>query len=406
MRTYVVGGAVRDMLMGMEPKDFDYVVVGGTKQEMLDAGFSQVGADFPVFLHPISGDEYALARTERKSGAGYLGFETDYSKEVTIEDDLARRDLTINSIAWDRFNHEYIDPFGGRIDLENKVLRHTSEAFVEDPVRVLRIARFRARLGADWKVAPETHELIYRMAKKGVLSELNGERIWKEMSRALMEPHPRLFFDTLLECDALKATFPDLYKLKHTMECRFWHPEGDSFEHTMLVLTAAAKMGANLQQRVGALLHDIGKGATDPKDYPAHHGHDVTGARMVPGFAERYSVPSKIRDSAALVARYHMNMHRLGQMNPNTVEKMLKALGNHVEDLLVVGRADHRGRLGHEEASVDHMDLLLRYKEAFDSVKFADVFPDPDRQPKTGGQIGEGMRKARVRAIAQAKKEM
>jgi tRNA nucleotidyltransferase (CCA-adding enzyme) len=409
MRFYLVGGAVRDMLMGLDPKDRDYVVVGSSVEEMLAAGFSQVGADFPVFLHPETGDEYALARRERKTGTGYLGFTSEFGADVTLEEDLGRRDLTINSIAFvgsgrsydDREHGHYFDPFNGGEDLKNKVLQHTSNAFAEDPVRVLRLARFRARLGSEWTVAPETVALVSQMSKSGVLSELTAERVWKEMSRALMEAHPRLFFDTLLECDALHTIFPEVYRLKTALEARRWHPEGDAYEHTMLVLTQAAEMGFDLETRFASLVHDFGKGLTPRDLLPKHYGHDVKGVPVVENFSNRLTVPARMRDRAMKATRYHMYMHKLDTLNPKTFVKMFDDMGvgndpDVVGVLHRVGCADERGRLGYENNSVDHLNLVNVAFEAYRSVRFNDVFPNGETRVE---QIKQGLYRARMQAV-------
>ena len=405
MQTYLVGGAVRDMLTGRDVEDRDYVVVGGTPEQMKRMGFKQVGADFPVFLDPVTGEEYALARREWKDGEGYNGFSTEFTPDVTLEEDLSRRDLTINSMAYD--SGEVFDPFCGVADIENKVLRHTSDAFKDDPVRVLRVARFRARFGPEWTVAPETHALIHQMAKKGVLNELTPERVWKEMSRALMEDHPRLFFDTLLETDALKAVFPDLYRLKRALESYRWHPEGDAFEHTMLVLTQAAQNGASLEARYAALVHDIGKGLTKEEDLPSHHMHDVRGVGVVERFSNELTVPAQMRNRAMKVTRYHMYMHKLRDLNPKTYVKMLDDMGvlndkDVVSLLFQVGVFDERGRLGSENNDVTELVFLLVAHDAYRGVKFADVFPDGETRPMV---IQEGLRRARTEAIAKVKQQ-
>lgn len=414
MKMFLVGGAVRDMLMGMTPKDKDFVVVGSSVEEMLAAGFEKVGADFPVFLHPTTGEEFALARREKKTGTGYLGFTSEFGKDVTLEEDLSRRDLTINSMAM-FVSHDskemlankgnwFVDPFGGQDDLTAKVLRHTSDAFQEDPVRVLRLARFRARFGADWTVAPETRDLVHTMAKKGVLNELTAERVWKELSRALMEPTPRLFFDTLLECDALHVLFPEVYALCSAMESRRWHPEGNAYEHTMLVLTQAALFGFDLETRFAALVHDFGKGLTRKEDFPKHYGHDVKGVPVVEAFANRLTVPAKMRDRAMKATRFHMNMHKLDSLNAKTFVKMFDEMGSlndpdTVGVLHRVGMCDERGRLGSENNSVDQLDVLLTKWEAFKSVKFNDVFPNGEKNVE---KIKEGLKRARTQAVASA----
>ena len=401
-KNYLVGGAVRDMLMGVDPKDRDYVVVGSTPEEMILAGFSQVGADFPVFLHPETGDECALARREKKTGVGYLGFESEFGVDVTLEDDLTRRDLTVNSIAYDIYEHGYyIDPFGGRQDIENKILRHTSDAFQEDPVRVLRVARFRARFGPEWKVAQETKELIHVMAKKGVLDELQPDRIWKEMSRALMEKYPRLFFDTLLECDALKAIFPEIYRLKTALESYRWHPEGDALEHTLLVLTQAAEFDFPLDIRYACLVHDIGKGITPRDQLPKHYGHDVKGVKLVEDFSNRLRVPAKMRDRAMKATRYHMYCHKLDTLNPKTFVKMFDDMGALndpycVTVLYCVGVCDERGRLGSENNKWYHLTQLTESFHAYQYVKFSEVFPNDETNPN---KIKDGLFKARVNAV-------
>lgn len=404
MKVYLVGGAVRDMLMGRDPKDHDYVVVGTTPEQMLDLGYSQVGADFPVFLHPETGAEYALARREKKTGTGYLGFTSEFGIDVTLEEDLGRRDLTINSISMEDEgggNYLVFDPFGGNQDIHNKVLRHTSDAFAEDPVRVLRLARLRARFGPDWKVAKETSNLISLMAKNAVLNELQPDRVWKEMSRALMEDHPRLFFDTLLETDSLHVIFPEIYKLKTALESFRYHPEGDAFEHTMLVLTQAVLQGGDLETRYAALVHDFGKGLTSRDKLPKHYGHDVAGVAVVESFSNRLRVPAKMRDRAMKTTRYHMYGHKLDTLNAKTYVKMFDDMGvkndpEVVKVLVNVFKADHRGRLGSENEPIDHLDVLFDIHAAYESVKFANVFPAGETNVN---KIKDGMRKAQIAEI-------
>jgi tRNA nucleotidyltransferase (CCA-adding enzyme) len=416
MKKFLVGGAVRDMLMGVTPKDHDYVVVGSTVEEMLANGFTQVGADFPVFLK--DGEEYALARREKKTGVGYLGFESEFGVDVTLEEDLGRRDLTINSISMERMedteffvsgdegHYAVFDPYGGKDDMTAKVLRHTSNAFSEDPVRVLRLARFRARFGADWSVASETKNLVHDMAKKGVLGELQAERVWKELSRALMEPFPRLFFDTLLECDALHVLFPEVYSLCSAMESRKWHPEGNAYEHTMLVLTQSALHDYDLESRLAALVHDFGKGLTKKENFPRHYGHDVNGVPVVENFCNRLTVPTKMRDRAMKATRYHMSMHKLDTLNPKTFVHMFMDMGSWndpetVDVLYRVGVCDERGRLGSENNSLQPLDMLYTVWKAVNGVKFANVFPNGETN---ADKIKQGLLKARIAAASEAKK--
>lgn len=405
-KVYLCGGAVRDMLMGIEPKDKDYVVVGSTADQMLGNGFAQVGADFPVFLHPETGDEYALARREKKTGTGYLGFTSEFGVDVTLEEDLGRRDLTINSMAYEMSGYGgYVDPFNGEDDLNNKVLRHTSNAFQEDPVRVLRLARFRARLGPQWTVAPETVTLVASMAKKGVLNELTAERVWKELSRALMEPYARLFFDTLLDCDALHVLFPEVYRLKTALESRRWHPEGDAYEHTMLVLNQAVSNGFDLEARLAALVHDFGKGLTRRDQLPKHYGHETSGVPVVKEFCDRLTVPSKMRDRVAKTTRYHMHMHRLDQLNSKTWVHMFMDMDAFRDPEVVwllwaVGVCDHNGRLGSENEPTDHLMKLMDVWYRVKQVRFDKVFSQP--WPTEPTKIKDGMFKARVQAVKAA----
>jgi tRNA nucleotidyltransferase (CCA-adding enzyme) len=326
---------------------------------------------------------------------------------VDLCTDCSRRDLTINSMSMedegDEGQYAVFDPYGGQDDLRNKVLRHTSDAFADDPVRVLRLARFRARFGPEWTVASETVALVSQMSKSGVLNELNAERVWKEMSRALMEPNPRLFFDTLLEVDALHVIFPEVYRLKTALEARRWHPEGDAYEHTMLVLTQSALFNLDLETRFACLVHDIGKGITPRDQLPKHHGHDVKGVSLVSDFANRLTVPSKMRDRAMKATRYHMSMHKLNELNPKTFVKMFDDMGAlndpySVNVLYFVGICDERGRLGSENNSVEHCWELITKFEAYRSVKFADVFPNGQTDVN---KIKDGMFRARIKAISE-----
>lgn len=415
MRFYKVGGYVRDYLMGVRSQDVDWVVTGATEAELMAKppfyikSFSKVGAEFPVYLSD-QGDEWALARRERKTGKGYHGFEVEFGPEVTIEEDLSRRDLTVNAMAMEFHDDSktrvltVVDPFNGQKDVENKVLRHTSDAFAEDPVRVLRLARFRARLGPEWTVAPETVALVSQMAKKGVLSELTPERVWKELSRALMEDYARLFFDTLLECDALHVVFPEVYRLKTALEARRWHPEGDAYEHTMLVLTQAVESNFDLETRVATLVHDFGKGLTRREDLPKHYGHEVTGVKVAKDFCDRLTIPTKMRDRVMKTTRYHMHMHKLDNLNSKTWVHMFEDMDAFRDPEVVlllwaVGVCDENGRLGSEDDPTEH---LMKVRHVFDqvrAVKFADVFPNGEKTP---AKIKDGMFKARVQAVKSA----
>ena len=326
---------------------------------------------------------------------------------VDLVTDLSRRDLSINSIAHSQPEDgyaDYVDPFNGQEDLENKVLRHTSNAFEEDPVRVLRLARFRARLGAEWTVAPETVALVSQMAKKGVLNELNAERVWKELSRALMEETPRLFFDTLLECDALHVLFPEVYRLKTALEARRWHPEGDAYEHTMLVLTQAAESNFDLETRLACLVHDFGKGLTHRDQLPKHYGHDVKGVLVTEIFCNRLTVPTKMRDRVMKTTRFHMAMHQLDVMNAKTFVKMFMEMDAFRDPEIVlllwaVGVCDHNGRLGSEDEPTEHLMKVRQVFERVRQVKFADVFPKGETNTN---KIKEGLFKARAQAVKAA----
>lgn len=414
MRFFKVGGYVRDWCMGLQPKDVDWVVTGATEEQFLKAlpfgmkTLEKVGAEFPVYLSD-QGEEWALARRERKTGSGYHGFSVDFGTEVTIEEDLSRRDLTINAMAIEFFDDgktrlmNVVDPFNGREDLKNKVLRHVGPAFEEDPVRVLRLARFRARLGAGWKVAPETVALVAQMAKKGTLNELTAERVWKELSRALMEPHPRLFFDTLLQTDSLHILFPEVYRLKTALEAHRWHPEGDAYEHTMLVLTQAAQY-QSLELRMAALVHDFGKGLTPREKLPRHLGHEVTGVPVVENFCNRLTVPAKMRDRLMRVTRFHMHMHKLNELKAKTFVSMFMEMdafrdAEVVGLLFFLGVCDETGRLGSENDDTGHLVRVLDVFREVSSVKFANVFPNGETN---ANKIKEGMFKARVQAVKAA----
>lgn len=376
---YVVGGALRDMRLGRVSVDQDYCVVGASVEQMLTAGFRQVGADFPVFLHPESGDEYALARTERKVGTGYLGFAVDFNPSVTIEQDLGRRDFTINAMALRLHCSEpekkFIDPYGGRADIDAKVLRHVNaSSFVEDPVRVLRLARFAARY-SDFTVAPETLALCRDMVNTGLLDELVGERIWKEMSRGLMEKRPSRMFDVLRACGALARIAPELDALWGIPQAPQHHPEIDTGVHVMMVLDMAASRNASLLVRFAALLHDLGKGVTPPERHPSHHDHETLGLPLVQSLCDRWKVPADMKKFALLVCQEHQHVHRALVMRPSSVISLFMRAGvfhrpDRLESLLEACECDARGRLGLEERDYPQAAYL---RVAFEAVRKVDA---------------------------------
>lgn len=324
---------------------------------------------------------------------------------VDLVTDGARRDLTINSIAMGVETGQLFDPFMGRQDIRDKVFRPVSYAFEEDPVRVLRVARLRARFGADWTYSDSLVSMVARMVKHGKLDALQKDRVWKEMSRALMEPHPRLFFDTLLELDALHVVFPEIYKLLTALEIRHYHPEGNAYEHTMLVLTQAAINGYDLKTRYACLMHDIGKTLTPFDKLPKHHGHDVNGVELVKEFSDKYSVPSELKNLAAFACRYHMHLHNLDALNSKTFVNVFDSCRNRIEfvDVLYkVGVCDERGRKGSEENDVSGLVRLFEYHKAYASVKFENVFPMGENNPN---KIKDGLRKSRIAAIENARRD-
>ncbi|MET0756389.1 MAG: multifunctional CCA addition/repair protein [Pseudoxanthomonas sp.] len=405
MKIYLVGGAVRDRLLGLEPGDRDHVVVGTTPEQMLAQGFKPVGRDFPVFLHPRTGEEYALARTERKSGRGYRGFVVDTDPSVTLEEDLSRRDFTVNAIAQGEAG-ELIDPLGGMHDLEARVLRHAGAAFAEDPLRVLRAARFMARFASlGFNIAPETMALMREMASTGELAELVPERMWQELSRALRSPTPSAFLRTLRECGALAEVLPEIDALYGVPQRAEFHPEVDTGVHQEMVSDMAAKLAPG-DDVIGlaALTHDLGKALTPADVLPKHIGHEQTGVAPLKALCERLKVPAVHRELAIMACREHLNVHRLAELRDATVHELLARCDafrkpERIAQLALVCEADKRGRLGSEDADYPQGRELLRLHAAAMAVTARDI----DDETINGPAMGEALRKARIAAIAKAR---
>ncbi|MGL9719880.1 multifunctional CCA addition/repair protein [Symbiopectobacterium sp.] len=367
MKSYLVGGAVRDALLNLPVSERDWVVVGATPGQMLALGYQQVGRDFPVFLHPESKEEYALARTERKSGNGYTGFICHAAPDVTLEADLLRRDLTINAIA-QTAEGELVDPYHGRYDLQQRLLRHVSPAFQEDPLRVLRVARFAARFAhLDFHIAEETLELMQFMTREGELAFLTPERVWKETEKALATRSPHVYFQVLRDCGALAVLFPEIDNLYGVPDPAQWHPEIDSGVHTLMTLMIAARLTPEIDVRFATLCHDVGKALTPPELWPRHHGHGPAGVKLVEQLCQRLRVPNALRDLAKLVAEYHDLAHTVTVLRPKTLMKLFDALDvwrkpERLEKLVLTSEADARGRTGFEESPYPQGDYL---REAF-----------------------------------------
>ncbi|MCC6301727.1 MAG: multifunctional CCA addition/repair protein [Gammaproteobacteria bacterium] len=405
MKTYIVGGAVRDRLLGLPVRDRDWVVVGATPQDidaMIARGFKSVGQDFPVFLHPETHEEYALARTERKVAAGYKGFTVLASPEVTLEDDLRRRDLTINAMA-ETEDGERVDPYGGMRDLRDRVLRHVSEAFAEDPVRILRVARFAARFAPlGFAVAPETQALMRRMVAAGEVDALVPERVWQELVRALGETRPSAFFEVLRACGALARLLPELDRLWGVPQPAQWHPEIDTGVHTMMVLESAARLTGDIRVRFAALVHDLGKGTTPPGQWPRHIAHEARSVALVEEVCRRYRAPNDYRDLAVLVARDHGQVHRAEELRPETVLRLLESADafrrpERFEQFLLACEADSRGRTGYEDSVFTQGIYLRRALQVARRVDASGL-----SEAGFGGKaLGEELAKRRVEALAE-----
>lgn len=404
LEVYLVGGAVRDRLLGLPVRERDWVVVGASPEALRERGFRQVGKDFPVFLHPETGEEYALARAERKTGRGYHGFSFDTSSDVSLEDDLRRRDLTINAMA-ETADGALVDPWGGRQDLERRRLRHVSPAFREDPLRILRVARFAARLhDQGFAPAADTLELMREMVAGGELGDLAPERVWQETERALAGPHPETYFEVLRDCGALAALFPEIDALYGVPQPAKWHPEIDTGVHTMMVLAQAARLSDSLAVRFAALTHDLGKGETPPEILPSHKGHERRSVRLVGEMCERLPVPRRCRELALLVAELHGHAHKAAELRPATVLKVLEKVDafrrpDRWREFLLACEADARGRTGYEDAPYPQAALLERAYEAAAAVSAQDL---PARETLDGREIGVALRRERVRAVAAA----
>jgi tRNA nucleotidyltransferase (CCA-adding enzyme) len=404
MRVYLVGGAVRDRLLGLPVRERDWVVVGAQPQELERAGYQSVGREFPVFLHPQTREEYALARLERKVAPGYRGFTTQFSPDVTLEEDLKRRDLTINAMA-ESDGGEIVDPYGGRTDLEARLLRHVSEAFVEDPVRILRVARFAARFAElGFRVAPETLELMRRMTEAGEVGALVPERVWQETERALGEAHPEVFFETLRACGALAVIFPEIDALFGVPQPPRWHPEIDTGVHVMLAVRYAATLGASAAVRFAVLTHDLGKARTPREHWPSHHGHEELGVALIEALCERLRVPNGHRELAILAARHHTLVHRALELKPATVLTLLENCDafrrpERFAELLLACEADARGRTGRESEPYPQAAYLGRALAAAAGVSLT----DEQRRGLAGPAIGEELRRRRLAAVSAVK---
>jgi tRNA nucleotidyltransferase (CCA-adding enzyme) len=401
MKRYIVGGAVRDRLLGLPVQDRDWVVVGATPEQMRAQGFRQVGRDFPVFLHPETHEEHALARTERKVAAGYHGFTVHAAPDVTLEEDLARRDLTINAMA-ETENGELVDPYGGAEDLKRRMLRHVSPAFVEDPVRILRLARFAARLAPlGFTVAPETMALMRDMVAAGEVAALVPERVWQELERALGEARPSAFFEVLRECGALAVLFPEIDRLWGVPQPEKWHPEIDTGVHTMMVLEAAARLTTDRSVRFAALTHDLGKGTTPREQWPRHIAHERRSVRLVGELCARVRCPSEYRELALITARFHGHCHSALELRPRTVLRLLDALDafrrpQRLEKFLLACEADFRGRPGYDTRDYPQVERLRSAYAAAAAIGGGAL----REEGFSGKALGDELRRRRTAAIA------
>ena len=413
MQVFVVGGAVRDALMGLPVNDRDWVVVGSTPEAMTAQGFVPVGKDFPVFLHPKTREEYALARTERKTARGYKGFAVQAAPDVTLEEDLARRDLTVNAMAVPEilayqppstWTGQILDPYGGQQDLQSKVLRHVTEAFAEDPVRILRLARFAARF-ADFSVADETMALMRQMVEDGEVDHLVPERVWQELTKGLMSERPSRMFEVLRSCGALKVLLPELDRLWGVPQRPEYHPEVDTGVHMMLVMDMAARLNTPLPVRVACLMHDLGKGTTPADVLPRHIGHEGRSVKLLQKVCERLRVPTDCKELAEVVAREHGNIHRSAELGPEALMRLLDRCDairqpERFARVLQACECDARGRLGLEESAYPQAERLLKSQKAALSVETAPIAQAAAAQGLKGPQIGEQISKARVKAVA------
>ncbi len=401
MQVYLVGGAVRDAQLGIPPRERDWCVVGATPAELEALGYRRVGKDFPVFLHPETKEEYALARTERKTGPGYHGFDFDYSPGVSIEDDLRRRDLTVNAIAQDDAGN-LIDPCGGLADIEARVLRHASPAFGEDPVRILRVARFAARFRRlGFTIADETLTLMRRMVDDGEVDALVADRVWKETELALAGHDVRVYFEVLRACGALRVLFPEIDALFGVPQPEQWHPEIDTGLHVMMVLDQAERLSGDVEVRFAALVHDLGKGNTPTYRLPSHPGHEKRGCKLIEVMASRLPVPRACRDLGLLVAEFHTHVHRALELRPKTVLKVLERSDAfrrpaRFEQLIVTCEADARGRRGLEDRDYPQADLFRGALGAAAAVDAAAIARKADER-----KVPAAIRRARERAIAE-----
>lgn len=404
MEVYKVGGCIRDKYLNLSVKDQDWVVVGATPGELEQQGFKPVGKDFPVFLHPETKEEYALARTERKTAPGYTGFTFYAAADVTLEDDLKRRDLTINAMAEDAQGN-LIDPYNGKADLDNRVLRHVSLAFAEDPVRILRVARFAARFAElGFTVADETNQLMQQMVENGEVDALVAERVWQETVNALAEKTPARFFEVLRDCGALKKIFPEIERLYGVPQPEKYHPEIDTGIHTMMVLTQAARLSSDAAVRFAALVHDLGKGTTPKEEWPKHVSHEERGVPLVEALCDRLRVPNQFRELAIIVTRYHLHYHRAAEMRDDTFLETLEKLDafrrpERFEQFLLACEADSRGRTGYEDADFDQAKI---YREAFAAASKIEAKPFIEKGLE-GSAIADAIRQKRILEIKQVR---
>ena len=399
MKVFEVGGAVRDKLLECPVRERDWVVVGSSGEELLRAGYKPVGKDFPVFLHPETGEEYALARTERKVGPGYHGFDFNTSAEVTLEEDLLRRDLTINAMALDS-DGTLIDPHGGLRDLKDRLLRHVSDAFGEDPLRILRVARFAARFQEfDFKVAPQTMELMHGMVTSGEANELKPDRVWQETGKALAERNPEVYFEVLRGCGALKVVFPEIDALFGVPQPAKWHPEIDTGVHTLMALQIAAGLTESVAVRFAVLTHDLGKAETPKEILPKHRGHEERSVKILASFCSRLPVPRRYRELAVSVARHHGSVHRTHELRPSTVGRLIEAVDavrrpERFEEFLLACEADARGRAGLENQPYPQANSLRAALNAARNVQIEDL-----QGTAKGAELGEQLRERRIQAI-------